>query len=309
MIPIIERLKSVAIGLNPLKIESLWEKLYERAFIWEPGGSSVCGISGIEVACWDIMGQVSKVPVCELLGGAQKDRIEAYASDLHWDTPEYMAEQAKRFVDQGFRCVKTHIGAEPEGDLERLDALRRAIGSETKLMIDVNTGLTRDSALERGEKYKEFDPFWLEEPTIPYDYQGHAWLRQNLSIPIAVGENLYTTHGFEPMLFLKGCDYVMPDMSRSGGIRQCKLICENAKEFGVKSSPHNFCTGVGLAGTLHLMAALPFTELLEFDPTGTAVYEELFVEPLEVKDGFVCVPTAPGLGVRLTDNIVQKYGA
>lgn len=304
---IIERLKGVAIGLDPFDVDSLWKKLYERAFVWEPGGSCVCGISAIEVACWDIRGQAEKVPVSEILGGAKKDRIEAYASDLHWDTPTFMAEQAKRYVDDGFRCVKTHIGADPDGDVDRLEALRKAIGSDVKLMIDVNTGLDREAALEQGRQYAAFRPFWLEEPLMPYDFEGHAWLRQNLPIPIAVGENLYTTHGFQPMLFVGGCDYVMPDISRSGGIRQTQLICELAENKGVKCSPHNFCSGVGLAGTLHLMAATPSMEWLEFDPTRTAVYEELFIEPLEVKDGFVRVPSAPGLGVRLTDEILKKY--
>jgi len=307
--PIIERLKTIAIGLDPTDPAELWRKLYERAFVWEPGGSSVCAISAIEVACWDIRGKAEKVPVSELLGGAKRNWIEAYASDLHWDTPAYMAEQAAQYVDRGFRCVKTHIGADATVDLDRLQAIRDAVGRDVKLMIDINTGLGREEAFERGRQYAAFDPFWLEEPVMPYDYEGHAWLRSNLAIPIAVGENLYATHGFAPMLAVGGCDYVMPDVSRSGGLRQVRLICELARAKGVKSSPHNFCTGVGLAATLHLMAAIADTEWLEYDPTGTSVYEELFVEPLEVRDGHVRVPTMPGLGVSLTDEIIQKYAS
>jgi D-galactarolactone cycloisomerase len=309
MRPILDRLKTIAIGLDPCDPTELWRRLYERAFIWEPGGSSVCAISAIEVACWDIRGKAERVPVSELMGGAKRSWIEAYASDLHWDTPQHMAEQAARYVDQGFKCVKTHIGADAKGDLDRLHAVRSAIGPSVSLMIDVNTGLGREESLERGRQYAAFAPFWLEEPMMPYDYEGHAWLRKNLPIPIAVGENLYATHGFAPMLDTGGCDYVMPDASRSGGLRQVQLICALARAKGVKSSPHNFCTGVGLAATLHLMAAIEDTEWLEYDPTGTAVYEELFVEPLEIQDGRVRVPTSHGLGVRLTDEIIQRYAA
>lgn len=305
--PVIDRLKTVAIGLDPLDVETLWKKLYERAFVWEPGGSCVCGISAVEVACWDIRGQAEKVPVAELLGGAKLSHVKAYASDLHWDTPSYMAQQARKYVDAGFDCVKTHIGAHREDDLRRLEAMRNAIGPHVKLMIDVNTGLEREEALERITEYVPFDPYWIEEPIMPYDVEGHGWLRKHLKVPIAVGENLYTTHGFAAMLAGNGCDYVMPDVSRSGGIRQAQLICRLAEAKHVRCSPHNFCTGVGLAATLHLMAAMPTMEWLEYDPTGTSVYEELFVEPLEIKAGFVTVPTLPGLGTRITDEILAKY--
>ena len=306
---VIDRLKTAAIGLDPLDIETLWKKLYERAFVWEPGGSCVCGISAVEVACWDIRGKAERVPVAELLGGAKLRRIQAYASDLHWDAPSFMAQQATKYVDNGFQCVKTHIGAQRDEDLRRLEAIRHAIGPQVKLMIDLNTGLERDESLKRITQYLPFDPFWIEEPIMPYDVEGHGWLRKNLKIPIAVGENLYTTHGFAAMLSGGGCDYVMPDVSRSGGIHQTQLIYQLAEADKVKCSPHNFCTGVGLAATLHVMAAMPAMEWLEYDPTGTSVYDELFVEPLEVKDGFVTVPTLPGLGVRVTEEVLLKYAA
>src|SRR6185503_5173683 len=111
---------------------------------------------------------------------------------------------------------------------------------------------------------------------------------------------------FEPLLEGHGCDYVMPDVLRCGGLEQTRLICLEAQAHGVVASPHNFSSGVGLAATLHLMAALPATELLEFDPTGTAIYEELFVEPLRVEDGQVYVHRVPGLGVRLTEEIANR---
>ncbi|MHB8771862.1 MAG: mandelate racemase/muconate lactonizing enzyme family protein [Syntrophales bacterium] len=299
--------KDRALGLDPTDSEALWQKLYTGGAFWEIGGSVVCALSAIEVACWDIRGKAAGVPVSELLGGAKRDWIDAYASDLHWDEPAYMADMARRFVDQGFRWVKTHIGAEKDGDLLRLEAIRRAIGPDVGLMIDINTIYDRQTALEQGLRQAAFNPFWFEEPIAPADYAGHAWLKERLPLPIAAGENLYTVYGFAPLFACGGCDYAMPDILRCGGIGQTRLICAAAAAAGVTPTPHNFAGGVGLAAALHLMAAVPETRFLEYDPTGTAIYEELFVEPLVVNGGRVRVPTAPGLGVALTDEIIARY--
>ena len=193
--------------------------------------------------------------------------------------------------------------------MERLAQIRAAIGAETGLMVDVNTIFERSEALPYGEAIARFEPFWYEEPLAPLDYDGHAQLRQALDTPIATGENLYTRHGFEPLFAAGGCDFAMPDILRCGGIAQTRSICEAALAAGVVPTPHNFSSGAGTAATLHLMAAIPETELLEFDPTGTAIYEELFVEPLEVESGQVRVPTGPGLGVRLTPELIERYSA
>ena len=157
-----------------------------------------------------------------------------------------------------------------------------------------------------GQALLPFNPYWFEEPVAPPDVAGHAWLRERLPTPIATGENLYLTQGFEPLWTHRACDYAMPDVLRCGGLGQTRQICQAAARHGVVASPHNFSSGVGLAATLHLMASLPDTEWLEFDPTGTAVYQELFVEPLVVERGRVRVPQTPGLGVRLTQAVLNS---
>src|SRR5690606_7937058 len=128
----------------------------------------------------------------ELLGGRKRDRIEAYASDLHWEEPERMAEAAAGYVAAGFRAVKTHIGAagQRDGDLARCRAIREAIGPDIGFMIDINTAFDRQTALARGREFADFDPFWYEEPLSPLDWQGHRWLREQLHTKIATGENL-----------------------------------------------------------------------------------------------------------------------
>jgi L-alanine-DL-glutamate epimerase-like enolase superfamily enzyme len=305
------RLGPLAVGLDPLDPAAVFDRLFASREFWETGGSVLCGISAIEVACWDVRGQAEGVPVCDLLGGRRRDRVEAYASDLHWDEPAVMAELAASYARAGFRHVKAHLGApgERDRDLARCEAVRRAVGPGVGYLIDVNTAFDRQTALARGREFRAFDPFWYEEPLPPLDWQGHAWLRGQLGLPLAAGENLYTAHGFEPLLGAHGCDYAMPDVLRCGGLGQARQICLAAGRQGIVASPHNFSGGVGLAATLHLMAALPRTQLLEFDPTGTAVYEELFAEPLAVERGSVRVPSGPGLGVRLTDAVLSRYAA
>jgi L-alanine-DL-glutamate epimerase-like enolase superfamily enzyme len=302
------RLGPMAVGLDPGDVGALWRRLFASRAFWEIGGSVICGISAIEVACWDIRGQAEGVPVCELLGGRKREWIDAYASDLHWEEPERMADTAARYALQGFRCVKTHIGApgEWDRDLERVEAIRRAIRPDVGFMIDVNTVFDPPQALEFGKALVPFNPFWYEEPVWPMDAAGHAWLRQQLPMKLATGENLYLTQGFEPLWTQQACDYVMPDILRCGGLEQTRQICLAAAQHGVIASPHNFSSGVGLAATLHLMAALPETQWLEFDPTGTAIYEELFAEPLAVERGRVRVPAGPGLGVRLGERVLRQ---
>jgi len=304
-----KRIGPMAIGLDPEDTETLWAHLFGSRAYWEIGGSVLCAISAVEVACWDIRGQAAGVPVYELLGGKTRDRITAYASDLHWEEASIMAETAAGYVAEGYRYVKTHVGApgEEERDLERIAAVRDAVGDDVGFMIDINTAFNRPRAQAFGEAISEFKPFWYEEPLPPLDFAGHRALRDALPMHIATGENLYTTHGFEPLFAAGGCDYVMPDVLRCGGIAQTMAICQAAHEAGVIASPHNYSSGVGTAATLHIMAALPETQLLEFDPTRTAIYEELFIEGLHVERGEVSVPQGPGLGVVLTEDSIERW--
>lgn len=312
MATIVERrIGPMAVGLDPTDIPALWQRLFASRAFWEVGGSVLCVISAVEVACHDIRGKAEGVPVSALLGGAQRERIRAYASDLHWDDAGYMAEVAASYVADGYTHVKTHVGApgEFDRDVERLERVRAAIGPDTGFMVDINTAFDRDTALRFGQAVRHIEPFWYEEPVAPLDHVGHALLRDRLDCAIATGENLYTTHGFEPFFQHHACDFAMPDILRCGGIAQTRLICEAAHAAGIVPTPHNYSSGVGTAATLHLMAALPETDLLEFDPTGTAIYEELFDQPLVVEGGEVRVPDGPGLGVTLTDDLIDRYKA
>ncbi len=308
VVPVIrEQLRPLLLKEDPLDIERLWEKMYASRIYWDLKGTLVIALSGIDIALWDIKGKALGVPVHQLLGGACRDAVRAYASDLFWDDPRVMAETAARYVADGFSIVKTHIGKDPEGDIVRLKEIQKAIGDDAGLMIDINCGYDRATAVRMGRRFEEFNPFWYEEPLRPYDIAGYRGLRTQVNIPIAMGENEFTKHGFLELFKQESLDYVMPDAARAGGITETKKISVLAEAFNLIVSPHNFSSGILLAVTLHLMASTPNADLLELDVTGTAIYEELLVEPLEIKGGLVSIPRGPGLGVILTDDTRTRY--
>lgn len=295
-------------GCDPFDVASLYQRMVESDVLWDQKGSLLCAASAIEIACWDIKGKALGVPVHQLLGGRVRDRIEAYASDLFWGPPEVMARDAAKYVAQGFRIVKCHIGRLPPAeDAVRVRAMREAIGPDVGLMVDVNCGYDFDTALEAARRWGPEGLFWLEEPLSPYLVDALGRLREAIDIPIAAGENEFTIHGFKQLFDRKAVDYAMPDVGRAGGLLETQRICALAAAYGVTVSPHSFSSGVHLAATLHLMAATPNTKLLELDVAGMAILDELFTEPLKIQDGQVFVPEAPGLGVELRDETLAKY--
>jgi L-alanine-DL-glutamate epimerase-like enolase superfamily enzyme len=305
---VLGKLRPLVLGEDPFNVEGIWRRAFDGTAMYDPKGAVVAGLSGIDMACWDIMGKALGVPVCKLIGGLTRASIQAYASDLHWqEDPADMARLAASFVERGFRSVKTHVGVDPVDDVRRVRALREAIGPDIGLMVDINTGFDRPTAIRFGRRIAEYDISWYEEPLSPVDLDGLAIVRASTGIPIATGENEYTRWGFREMFQKGGVDVAMPDMARTGGITEMKKICAVAEAFGVVVSPHNYSSGVCSAATLQVMAATPGTGPLEWDTVDSSIVAELFVEPPVVKDGYVQVPQLPGLGVHLPDEVRARY--
>jgi len=307
---IVERkFKPWLIGQDPLDIERLWRKMLMTTVYWDQKGQGVAAASGVDMALWDIAGKYYGVPVYKLLGGDARGggKIQAYASDLFWDTPEKMAATAKRYAKKGFPLIKTHLGNGLQEDEKRVKAITEAIG-DAQLMVDMNCGYGRVEALKVGRMLERYGVYWYEEPLSPYDVDGYAWLKQKLDIPIATGENEYTKWGFKELFLKNAVDFAMPDIMRCGGITETKKICAMAEAFEVICSPHNYTTGVGLAATIQLIACTPNCDLLELDMTDYALYHSLLKSPLEIDNhGRVKIPNDPGLGVELKEDIIKKY--
>lgn len=307
---VLGKLRPLVLGQDPFNVEGIWHRAFDGSAMYDPKGAVVAGISGIDIACWDIMGKATGQPVCKLLGGLNRTEIPAYASDLHWEEdPTVMARAAASFVERGFRTVKTHVGVDPLDDARRVRAIRDAIGPEIGLMVDVNTGFDRPTAIRFGRQIAEYEITWYEEPLSPMDVHGLVDVRAATGLTIATGENEYTRWGFRQLFENGGIDYAMPDVARTGGLTEMKKICAVAEAYGVVVSPHNYSSGVCSAATLHFMAAVPSTGPLEWDTIDSSVVSELFVEPPTVKNGAVSVPQLPGLGVHLPDEVRSRYSA
>jgi len=297
------------IGENPLDVERLWDEMVTGYTYWDQKGQGISAASGVDMALWDILGKHYGAPVHRLLGGdASGDgRVRAYASDLFWDAPDAMAETAAGYVDEGFTAVKTHLGNGIDEDERRVAAILDAIG-DAELMVDMNCGYDRAEAKRVGRMLEEYDVYWYEEPLVPYDVDGYAELGRALDVPIATGENEYTRWGFKQLFDAGGIDYAMPDVMRCGGITEMKKICGLAGAYNVVPTPHNFSTGVGLAATMHVLASSPEAEWLELDVTGYDLYEPFLIGGIDIDDdGRVALPTEPGLGIELPDEIVEEY--
>lgn len=296
-----ERFHNRLLGANPLDRAALTADLLGGTYP-ERTGSAVAAASGVDVALWDLAGKHHGAPVCELAGGAMTD-VLAYASNLYWDEPKAMAERAAGLVDAGFDAVKTHLGQSVDADERRVAAIREAIGDDVDLLVDANCGYDRPTAAREARMLAGYDVFWFEEPIDPDDLDGYERLARESPVPIAGGENVFTARGFRRLLERGAVDYSMPDVIRAGGISELLKICGVAEAHGTNVSIHNFGTGIGLAATLHVTAACPAADLLEFDADGWPLYEPLLAEDLRVEGGRVSVPDGAGLGVRLPDGI------
>lgn len=299
----------MSIGLNPLNINEIRTKLIDDQVYFERMGSAICAASAIEMACWDIIGKFENKPVYELLGGLKQKTLEAYASDVYWEEdPNKMLERVFAIKEMGLNTVKAHIGfKKPSEDIKRVEAIRKGLGNDHNMIIDLNCGYTPEQTLEAIELWAPFNLTWLEEPINPNLYHEMGKIKAQSTIPIAAGENEFLVHGFKTLFDNKAVDIAMPDIGRAGGILETQKICALAQEYNIAVSPHNYSSGVLLAATMQLMAATKNAKLLEYDASTNAVYHEFFTEPLQMDNGNITVQNLPGLGVELKQEILDKY--
>lgn len=303
-----EGMAQKVLGMHVDRVEAIKRQLIDGEVYFERCGSAICAASAIEMACWDALGKMHDVPASFLLGTRVHDSFETYASDIYWEEDsQRLADRASELLKRGFRCVKAHLGhRSPREETARVKALRSAIGNDIGLMIDLNAGYTRNQAIEALSEWEEYNLFWLEEPLHPNDKAGLSYLRQYSHTPFAAGENWFTAEDFDEPISSGAVDYYMPDAARVGGLSELKRIAMMVELRGGAVSPHNFSSGILLAATLQVMAAIPNAKLLEMDASDNSVYQEFLEEPLWPTEGVVHVPDYPGYGVRLPEEIISR---
>ena len=299
-------LRSLAIGEDPLQVETLWSRLFLGSYYYGRRGAVMQAISGIDIACWDILGKATGLPVCTLLGGRRRDHVRAYASTLFRNSPDDVRDAAQRYVAQGFTAVK--FGWGPFGETRRQDILlaeaaREGLGDHVELMIDAGWRRRRTAkeAIELVESVQHVDPYWIEEPCFPDDYSTYRRLCESVSVRIAAGEAETSLSDFHRLIDEARVDVLQPDLSRCGGFTIARRVAYLADTLNVQLCPHAWGSEILTAATLQFVAFLPRETFLEFNTSADTISRELIATPLQLRDGLIDVPTAPGLGVELNE--------
>src|SRR5215469_7458758 len=308
------------IGEDPLRTDHLWQMIYARLRDHGQKGVVIQGLSGLDIALWDIKGKHFGAPVHQLLGGAARKEVAAYATGLYrrksGDPIRYLAEEAAGYVAEGFKAVKLKVGFGVEEDARVTRAVRGAIGPNVALMIDANHAYDALAAIRLGRQVEQFDIGWFEEPVPPEDIAGHLAVKAALSIPLAGGECEFTRYGFRNLLVSRAVDIVQPDTCAAGGLSECKKIADMAEAFGIRYNPHVWGTGIAIAASLQLLAVLPphtplslkpAEPLLEFDRTEHPIRQAILTSAIEHKGGVVRVPDGPGLGIEIDRKALERF--
>jgi D-galactarolactone cycloisomerase len=301
------------IGKDPFHYEVIWEGLHKQ-------GADTAGISAIDIALWDIMGKALKQPIHHLLGGAFRDRVQAYATGLfRRDVPDHTAAlvaEARGYADAGFKAMKMKVGFGPDHDIKNVAAVRKAIGDDILFAVDANCGYDRGTAIAVGQRLAENNLLWFEEPIAADDVEGYVEIRRALKMRISGAEQLRGRWAFRRMIQEGALDIIQPDVCVCGGFTEYRKIFAMASANHVRVIPHMFGTAIRLAATLQLLAVLPdspralqpFPTLLEYDMSENALRTEMAKEPFRHTDGIVAIPQGPGLGIEINREVLQKYG-
>ncbi|MGC9521214.1 MAG: mandelate racemase/muconate lactonizing enzyme family protein [Anaerolineae bacterium] len=317
------------IGANPFQIEKLWDAAFRKTF-WGQGGGPVVygGISAIDEALWDIKGKALGVPVYELLGGCVWERLRVYANGWYHGctTPAEYAEAALRVVDDGYTAMKFDpFAVRPDGvwdyprralereraDLafERVKAVREAIPPDVDILIEVHGNLGTASAIRMGKRFEALDPFVYEEPVDALNVESMRRVAENVDIPLAAGERLYTRYGFRPYIEGQIIDVLQPDLGLTGGISEVKKIATYAEIYNLHVQPHNCAGPVSTAASVQVDCCITNFIIQEWFPYREDENYDLVTRALEpqVVDGYLPIPTAPGLGVELNEDAIGLY--
>lgn len=326
----VEEIGRWLVGRDPLQIERLWEQCFRR-------GVGMAALSGIEIALWDIAGQVAGMPIYQLLGGACHDRVRVYADGFFRGadpTPEQYAAKAEEAVARGFTALKLdiddflYLGERPAlirchgDDLGRhitnvevrqvvasVETMRERLGPDVDLALDCHWAFDLPSGLRLGHALEPYNLMWFEDPTPSKSVPALAALASELTMPLCLGEALATRFEFREVFERNAARIIMPDVASSGGILETKKIAALADTYYIPVAPHDMVGPIATAASTQLCSCIPNLLVLEHQMGDVAWRNELTDEPLMVNDGHFDIPTRPGLGMALNHDAVRKYAA
>ena len=314
------------IGADPFNRNALWQGMFDRVYNGNnAGGFGGSAISAVDIALWDIAGKAAGQSVSDLLGGRIRDKVAVYATGLYYTEGEFptrLLDEATMYVEFGFKGMKTKIGGLPIAeDVRRVAAIRGAIGDDIRLMVDANQAYPAATAIRIGNQLADLDITWFEEPVNAKDVDAYLQVQAAVPMPVAGGENLRTRYEFKDFFARRAYDIAQPDVVNAGGITEMRNIAMTANSYGILVNPHVWGSPVMIAASLHLASTIPpcppayeprpyeQEPVMEFDRTPSGIREGITAEPFDQQDGFITVPTAPGLGVEIDEDAVRRLAS
>ncbi len=312
---IVNQLAPQLIGKNPLEYRKLWRQL------WGPNFGNAMAVGAVETALNDLRGKALNLPVAELFGGRMRDRVPVYVSALAYvegsEIEEEYPKVAAEMVAKGHKAIKMRLGRySVKREAAVAAAVRKTVGPNITLMADGNGAYTMGKAIEMGERLHELDFAFFEEP-LPQapKYAGYDELRQKLSLPLAAGEVLDSRATAKQLIDRRAMDIIQPDLSLCGGLGEALFISELARLSRIRCIPHCWGGDILIAASIHLLSLIPDphwglptdTPLLELDQSENPWRDGLATQPFELRNGFIKVPTKPGLGIEVDEQVVKRY--
>ncbi len=314
-------------GEHPQNIEKMFRRAYSSGFTQRPDLTVMGAFSGLEIACWDILGKALDRPVWALLGGRMNDRVRAYTYlyplpghdvSAFWTSPDMAAEAALEYVGRGYTAVKfdpagpytMRGGHQPSmSDITRsvafCDTIRKAVGDRADLLFGTHGQFTTAGAIRLGQAIEPYLPLWFEEPVPPDNASEFAAIARAVRIPIATGERLTTKSEFAAVLQNGGASILQPALGRVGGINEARKIAAIAEVHNAQMAPHLYAGPVEWAANLHLATAIP--NLLMAETIETGFHDQLIKGAIRVDGGFVSLGEAPGLGIEVDEDLARAH--
>lgn len=280
-----------------------WRQLWRHMHDAGGGGLTTMALAATDIALWDLIGKEQQRPLVDILGRF-RESIPAYGSGVNLNLDmDRLEEQVRRWHEAGYAAVKVKVGMpDPHDDLDRLAMVRRVIGPRGRLLVDANQGWNLTQAVHAVQSYAPFDVSWVEEPLISDDVDGHARLRQRVSTPIAIGENVYTAYQFNDYMARGACDYVQADVVRVGGITPWLEIADLARTWDLPMAPHFLLEITG-----QLLCCVENGHILEDVEGGSFRELGILAEEVRVKDGWFTPPERPGHGIVLDQAALDAH--
>lgn len=335
----IQDFAEVIIGMDPMRIELIWETIFRKTF-WGMGGGTVvnAAISAIDIALWDIKGKALNVPVYQLLGGKTNEKLRTYASQLQFNwgdhidkqvliAPEEYAEVTKKAIADGYNSIKVDpiiFSDQPDGKglwkitgplenkviktvYNRVEAMRVAGGDDLDIIIEMHSNTDTTAAIQIGKALEDLRIFYYEEPCHPLNIQNMIEVKNNVNIPIASGERIYTRWGYREFLEQRVLHVIQPDLCLCGGLTEAKKICDMAHTYDCAVQIHVCGSPISKAAALQIEAVIPnfiihehHQRALNFDSRATCLYD------YQPKNGIYEIPNLPGIGQELSPETIKK---